>query len=417
MAALSATLETPPGADPNFPGGWNYQSASNRQTFDLVRNRYYVPIVGIGGGVGGVQIIDLSSMTTSRTVTLAQMYAGTPYGLPAGVPPSQSIYDIKCGRGTDLYMLTAGDPSAGSQYTRFTRVDPNTMKVTGEFYQSKTFPPPITCVNPGGWQFGIVNTTASRTIVLYPINGAEHLGPEIFDGTSMLPIGVGPTPRDYAYNLMFCAGAKHADGSCDFYMLDPSTNSSAAGLIDIWRINVSNAPAMTSTKTGTLNVLSLFTPTANLFVGQAEYDPAHDTLILTVTPSTTPNATPSWIISVSSNGTINWSHYAPNWGGSVYNDAQYNLTSADTYMFGTSNSLTMLDTGTGAVIYTGSILIEGSQNAGSFFHVWDAAQNAYWTYLFAAGVVRIDFVPTPSAAKPKLGLLRHPELYFLGLPR
>ena len=398
--ALAYTMETPLVSDPNFPSGWSYQDADGGQAFDFGRNLYYHAISGTvsGSGVGGIAITDLNSMGAVRTVTLAQMYAGTPYGQPAGSPPSQSIFGVVSGKNTDLYILMDNALGHGvpGEYCRFTRVDPVTMKVTGEFYSSASFPPPITCVLPGGWQGGMINTTASHTIVLYPINGSRNTGPELFDGTGMAPIGLGPTPMDAAYNCMFCAGKKHPDGSCDFIMMDPdSWLHPTSGNIDIWKINVSDSLVITSTKTGTLNVLPYFTPPATtdrLFVGQLEYDPVNDALIVTIPDAsagaTAPNGTPSWLLSVNYDGAVNWSQYQATIGGSVYSNAQSDL-SGGTYMAGASNNLHLYDTATGDVIFTGSILVGGS-SANSFFNVWDSTRFAYWTYALSRGFVRID---------------------------
>lgn len=409
---LSSTMETSLAADPNFPSGYGYQNAYKQQAFDFTRNWYYHPISGTvaGASVGGIAITDLSTMEVVRTVTMDQMYAGTPYGLPPGSPPTQSIFLCSCGNGTDLYITTASDASysPAAEFTRFTRVDPVSMKVTGEFYISRSFPPPITCVMSSGWQSAMVNTTATHTIVLYPINGALTAGPEIFDGTGMVPIGLGPTPMTQAYNCMFCAGKKHTDGSCDFIMMDPdSWLHPTSGNIDIWRINVSDSLVITSTKTGTLNVLPYFTPpstTNRLLVGQLEYDPVHDTMIVTLPDAgagtSTPNAAPSWLLSMNYNGSVNWSQHQATIGGSVYSNSQSDLANG-TYMAGSSTNLHLYDTGTGAITWTGSIAVLGS-DAGSFFNVWDSTRNSYWTYALSRGFVRIDMHAVPSLAMDNL---------------
>lgn len=388
MATLTYTLETPLTPDPNFPSGYTQDLNNGKQTFDFTRNWFYCPI--FASSVGGIAITDLSTMHAIRTVTLNQMYAGTPYGIPAGSPPTQTIHDLVAGAGTDLYMLTAGDPaiSPEGEFCRFTRVNPVTMKVTGEWYVSPTFPPPITCVMPGGYGTGFINTTASHTIVAYLSNGSLHVGPQIFDGTGMAPIGMGPTPKAEAYYLMLVAGAKHPDGSCDFIMLDPDSYTPTTGNIDIWRINVSNSLTITSTKTGVLNILPFFTPTTTLYVGQLDYDPVHDTLMVVATGGFTLNAAPSTLMSVNYNGSVNWHDTRADVGGSVFNNGQYHLTNS-TYMAGNSNNLRLYNTGTGAITFTGSIIVEGTP-AGSFFHIWDAARNAYWTYALSRGFVRID---------------------------
>src|SRR5678815_3603854 len=195
---LEYTMETPLASDPNFPSGYS-QHVSGTQTFDFSRNWWFTPISS--GGIGGIAITDLSTMHVIRTVTVQQMYDGTPYGFTPGMAPSQSIYDQVIGPGTDLYLLMDDATGGGvpGEFCRFTRVDPITMKVTGEWYVSNGFPPPITCVMPGGYGTGFINRTASHTIVAYLSNGSLHVGPQIFDGTNMAPIGMGPSPVTYAY--------------------------------------------------------------------------------------------------------------------------------------------------------------------------------------------------------------------------
>lgn len=410
---LSYTMETPLDSNPDWPIGYS-SDLFGTQTFDFTRNLYYAPISA--SGQVGVSVTDLNTMAVIRTPTLNQMFAGTPFGLPAGSPPHQSIPDLVCGNGTDLYMLT-GNSTSGlpDEWCYFFRVDPNTMKVTGQFYISNTVPPPINSIMTSGTSKSAANTTSSRTIVAYLTNAAENKGPQIMDGTGMVPIGMGPTPLHDGYNLMICAGAKLPDGSCDFILLDPDDVTPATGNIDIWRINVSNTLVITSTHTGTLNVLPFFTPTTRLYVGQLDYDEAHDTIMVVATGGFTTNAAPSTLMSVNYNGSVNWHDTRADIGGSVYNKGQYNLTGT-TYMAGNSNNLRLYDTGTGAITWTGSIMVEGT-SAGSFFHVWDATRDSYWTYALSRGFVRIDRHAASSVAMDNLlvtGLLRHEErLIFL----
>src|SRR5580765_5100861 len=184
MPYLTSTLQTPLIPNPNFPDG--YVVDPYRQTFDFTRNWFYRPCSHSGGvsGIGGIEVTDLSTMAVIKTPTLAQMYAGTPYGSPPGSPPPDNkAYDIVASENSDLYFLT--DSNGGhiqpGLYCRFVRANPVTMKVTGEFYTSDTHPPPITCIMSAGTTTGgaSVNKTATHTIVLFKANGSLGLGPYI----------------------------------------------------------------------------------------------------------------------------------------------------------------------------------------------------------------------------------------------
>jgi hypothetical protein len=376
--------QVPLPADPNFPSGYS-DAIDGAQTFDFTRNLQYTIVSG--SGVGGIAVTDLNTMHVLRTTTADQMYAGTPYGIPPGSPPSQNIYDLTCGNGTDLYMLTGGDPtySPEGEFCRFTRVDATTLRVTGEFYIAKAFPPPIVCVMGA---LGVVNTTAAHTIVVYPTNGALGLGPQIMDGTGMAPIGLGPVPSPNGYSIQVIAGAKHSDGSCDFLMFNPDWNGTS-GNINVWRINVSDSLAVTSTKS-TLNVFPIVPGITQAQIAQVEYDAAHDTIILWL--SGTDNAQlgpPVTLVSINYDASVNWTLNLPSDIGIYYSKGQSRLTGG-TLMVGGGSDLKLIDTATGAVTYTGSV----PNVSGSFYRVYDASRGAYWTYgLSTTGFTRIAFPP------------------------
>jgi hypothetical protein len=384
---LSYTLETVAPTDPNFPIPPGYTADLYRQTFDFGRNWFYSPVSSSPNG--GIVVTDLSSMAVIKTATLNEMYAGTPYGYPAGSPPSQTIYDLAAADDSDLYILM--DNGIGGlvtgEFCRFTRVNPVTMKVTGEFYSSNSFPPPINCVMPS--QPGsTVNMTATRTIVAYKTNGALDVGPQIMDGTGMAPIGMGPTPFYDGHQVYLTAGARHGDGSCDFVMVNPDYNGTS-GNIQMWRIKVSNSLVITSTHTGTTNTLSFIPYTGHLYVAQVDYDTTNDAIIMLVTNSSVPTGPPVWVVSANYDGSINWQRGPYDDIGIPYSRGQSNLTGT-TYTFGRSDMLNVLDTATGDTIFTGSINPEGTF-AGSYYRVWDASRNAYWTYANSRGFIRINF--------------------------
>jgi hypothetical protein len=375
-AALAATHMTPLTPDPNFPSGYN--DAGFYQAFDFTRNWWYSPIADSTNG--GIAITDLSTMHVLLTATLDQMFSGTAFGPTPGVPYSQEIRDIAAGLGGDLYLVHGPDTSN----EHLIRVDPATMKVTGDLYGV-----------PG--IYGVVNRTTSHTIVAF--SGLTTGGkPLIYDGTGMSFVGYGPTPGLGDFNSRFViAGARPIGGSCDFLFLcsDQLTNS---GNLEIWRITVSDSLTITSTLTGTPNVASIIPITTGLFIAQADYDTAHDCIILQLTNSTSPSSPPIWVLSVEINGTINWSSGSFGTNASHYSKGQ-SLLSGTTLMIGGGAGLVQLDTATGDVTFTGSV----SGAGGSFFRVYDASRLSYWTYnLGAFGFTRIDYIaPT---IPPTLGM-------------
>jgi hypothetical protein len=377
-AHVDATHQTPLTPDPNFPSG--YSTANFIQAFDFTRDWFYAFATS---SVNGIAITDLSSMAVIRTATIDQMYAGTAFGSPAGTPYSQGIFDLAAGQGSDLYMLAGVD----TFHRRFTRLDPVSMKVIGEWYV------------PNGvlGQRGVVNTTATHTIVAYQsLNSTESA--LIYDGTGMAPVGLGPTPLyGNNNNLLVIAGQKHTDGSCDFIVVNSDYNH-PTGLIDIWRVHVSDALVITSTKTGTANVLATYPAPANLYIAQADYDATHNTIIMQVTNSSTPAGPPIAVMSVALSGTINWvQSFASDIG--IPDSKGQSLLNGDTLMIGDGDDLKLLDTATGAITFTGSVVTV----SGSFYRVYDGSREAYWTYAAGSfGFTRIDF--HAAVIPPTLGM-------------
>ena len=389
---LTYTLQTDLPTDPNFPAGWVYQD-TNSEAFDFTRNRYYHHVIGSGNA--GIVVVDLGTMHVIQTATLNQMYAGTPYGTPAGTPVEQVIWDIGCGNGTDIYIRTSYTPGVGvGTYCHFTRVDATTLKITGDYFVSATLPPPIRCVVTN---FGpIVNKTATHTIVAYLSNPGVGAGPQVFDGTGMAPIGMGPSLTYSPYNVLLMPGASAS--SCDFLLLN--FDSGTSGHIDIWRLTVTDSLVLTSTKTGTVNVLPIFTPSPALAVPQANYDVAHNRIILWLT--NTPGGgtgPPIWLVSVNLDGTVAWVTPLPSDVG-VNANAHSQLTGT-TLMVGSGSALKIIDTSTGAITFTGSVPLTTSP--GSFFRIWDAGRNAYWTYTFGVTFTRIDFISGGGGPGPGPG--------------
>ncbi len=401
MPTLAYTMETILDPNPDFPTG--YSQDAYRPCFDFGRNWFYIGING--GGQGGISVTDLSTMHVTQTPTLTQMFAGTAFGPTPGVPYSQDVRDIVAGRNSDIYLTHGPD----IYHEHLIRVDPITMKVTGDFYG-----PGVPGVAGMAGMDGVLNKTATHTILVYttPVSNG---GPLIYDGTGMSFIGFGPLPA-YANgnNTMVVPGLTNPDGSCDFWMVNCDIFGTS-GNIDIWRIRVTDGLVLTFTKTGTANILPYFavgTGYPYLRAGCVDYDYTHDCLVLQLSNANI--GAPMWVASVESNGTINWMQ-GPNdtITSGPYAMGQSQLTE-DTLMFGGSTELTMLNTATGEITYTGAIIVQGS-SAGSFFRVWDASRDSYWTYALSRGFARIDFIPDPAATLTDAELFFRPGASFVDL--
>ena len=277
---------------PELPDRGIQLDHSSAQAFDFGRNWFYQPICQPGHG--GIAVTDLTTMHVIKTATLEQMYAGTPYGVPPGSPPSQEIHDLTCGTETDLYMLTAIRSTSSGEFCRFTRVDPVTMKVTGEFYVSDGLPPPQTCVMAAN--LGGVNTTATHTIVVYLTNGAlpERTGDLRRHRHGADRPGAKPSTRQLRLvtTLSFLAPSTATAAATSYDQLDPDGGDRQHR--DLAH-QCHRRLAITSTKTGTVNVLLDLHAWLNLYIAQADYDTAHDSIILWLTNGSVTNGPPLWI--------------------------------------------------------------------------------------------------------------------------
>ena len=121
-------------------------------------------------------------------------------------------------------------------------------------------------------------------------------------------IGFGPTPLyGNGNNYDSDSRAKHHGSpisSCSIATLIIRP----AGDIDIWWVTVSDGLTITSVKTGTANILSIFNQSPNLYIAQADYDIAHDAIILQLTNSPVPTVHQIYVISVNFDGTLNWNN-------------------------------------------------------------------------------------------------------------
>ena len=369
-----------------YPTGWVNQGSPGNEAFDLTRQWGYFPITGTdlnGNTSGGIEVIDLSTMQTLSVTPLWAMYQGTSYGSPAGQPPTQGITELSCGRNTDLFANIGN---------RFTRIDPNSMKVTGDFFQYFSFstPPPVTYCNgfPGR---SAVNIAGSHTIVAY---GAQAVtwSLEIFDGTTMLPdgIGAGGAYGNGATNSAACAGKSYpADSTCDFIYFNGDGSLSPTGNIEIWKINVSESGAIISTRTGVANVAALIGAGQPVAIPSAMYDSLHDCFVIGINTGVNNNVT--WV-SVNYNGSING--HTANFAMTALSGKGQDDLSGGTFAFGGGNAFTLINTATGATIFTGTIqptsppiLIPGAD-----YSVWDSVNNHLFTYAASQFQLRIDYV-------------------------
>jgi hypothetical protein len=201
----------------------------------------------------------------------------------------------------------------------------------------------------------------------------------------MVGVGVaGPPLISLGYAYILIPGPTHPDGSCDFIMVNYDRGGTS-GDVAILRVNVTNGLAITTTHTGTLNVLSLF-DASNFWVGQANYDVAQDHIILWAQSAI--NGPPTWMISANWDGSINWVQGPLADIRTVAGNRGQSQLTGNTLMIGSGHALKILNTTTGAITFTGSV--ENVDNP-HYFEVWDAARRAYWYYALATfGFIRID---------------------------
>jgi uncharacterized phage protein (TIGR02218 family) len=338
-------------------------------------------------------------MTITRTATLEQMYEDTPYGKPPGFPPSDSptsIYDICCGQGTDIFILTAGEGSLPGEWTRFTRVDPSTMKVTGEYYAgSGVWPPGGTTVMGGS---GVTNRTSGHTFVAYLANGALDVGPQIFDGTSMTPVGNGPIPTYTGYECVLLPGLQ-GHGVCQFIFINSDWIDGTTGNIDIWIITVTDGGDVSSDLACTIPGYVLLPAAApnGIYVPNASYDARHNCVILWLSPYD--NLGPQALVSVNFNGTVNWVLNDPHVESGAFNKGQDRLTS-NTMMQGASRDFIIIDTDNGTIVWTGPPVNHPEViGFGSLYHIYDAQRMSYYAFALSVSPAVVRWHPI-SIGKP-----------------
>jgi uncharacterized phage protein (TIGR02218 family) len=382
-------------ADANFPDGYSPQLWTC-WAFDWTRQVGYIAIDG--SGHGGIATYDLGTMVVTRTTTLEQMYEDTPYGKPPGFPPSDAptgIYDICCGQGTDIFILTAGEAGLPNEWTRFTRVDPVTMKVTGESYTGSGGAASSQGAVMGG--AGVTNRTSGHTFVGYLSNGGTDTGPQFYDGTAMSPIGIGPTPTYTAYQCNLMPGLQ-AHGACQFIFIN-SDWIGTSGNIDIWSIMVSDAGDIDSELLCTVPSYFVF-PEAiggGVTVPNASYDARHGSVILWL--STFDNLDPTMIVSVNLNGTVNWTLRDAHVSAGSYNKSQDRLTS-NTMMQGGGRDFIIIDTDNGTIVWTGPPVNHPEViEFGVFYHIYDAQRMSYYAFALSVGPAVVRWHPI-SIGKP-----------------
>jgi hypothetical protein len=310
------------------------------------------------------------------------MYAGTAYGSPVGTAPSQTISDLAIDPGGNLFALVEAPDYT---HKRLTRINPDTMKVTGELLDP-AYPPTTT-------QFGndgVINRVTGKTIVAYQgahaINSQVYGSPRIFDGTAMTFLGYGPLPgytNNTAGGTALAAGAQgpNPDGSCDFWMVNTDWNGHSCNF-DIWCLHVAAGGGITSTKTATVNALSLYPAAPNLYVPQLNWDTAHGCLLLVL--SDNPARLNLHGMSVRTDGTVNWTDTWP--GGGDYGKGQ-SRTDNPWALVDNGTDAFMVDTSTGTYADLGPTL-----NVNPYSHeVFDSVLTRYWTFSLGVGAVMLDF--------------------------
>lgn len=324
-------LDNPiPPEDSPFNPGYGVQAPD--EAIDWYRGLWYrnVSYLDTPDGMGGIQIGDISSMEVIREVSLASMYEGTDFGDPTGSPRANSyINNLIVGPGTDLFLAVS--LTSNNFRTWFVRVNPESLKVTGEYgpgtgvFNTTSAGPQLplsVCLNQS-----ITATGELRPIVMYTNNIS---GPEAFDGGSMTYLWgaelVGPSGpplkdtlnRRLSGNAVCIAGRINFDGTCDFWyfnwgqILNDGLNTPVPPQIDAWRIRMPSAsgfdsaagltPGVNMGSTWTVLVNSIVA-TSTVSVDRVEYDIANDALLLFFHGDT---SSTNRLMSVNTSGTINW---------------------------------------------------------------------------------------------------------------
>jgi len=382
----------PPG--PPFPDGYSNNGDDN-QAFDWVRNVCYQAIAA--PDVGGIEVTDLTTMDVTQLVTFDSMYAGTSYGSPPGSPPGQSCFGLTCGNNSDVYLIV--EAAALPIYRRLARIDPDTWKVTGEFFVSNTI---TGCVYGAG--VDCVNVAGGSTIVgsngNYLVDKAQ-----LFDGTSMAFLWYGaPATYSGSANKLLIPGAQNGDGSCDFWVIN-SDVSGTSGNIDFWRIVVDASLSVTETLAFTL----AYSPGLSVYVQRAEWDDAHSRLLVWIARD--PSSAPT-LISVGTTGTVAWVYS----GGPLAREVKgghgnSRLTGTTIGVVTSIGHVAVINTTDGTLIESNALSTGDSTppNTGntilstSFYDALDSASQSFFTTVLGVGSPKVTWVLPPGIPVPFCG--------------
>jgi hypothetical protein len=373
MASVTWTSLTPHAPTAEFPGAYDYQytiyGPTNKHVYDWSRGVGYVPIVTRAGTpLGGIQVTDLNTFAVTALPSLNSMYSGTAYGLVAGTPPSQNIYDVATGNNTNVYLTTSNDGAEGDNQThRLTRVNPTTWKVTGEFYTNTSS---TGCVYFA--TYGIVNKINGTTdIVAYWAKIQSDL--QIFNGATMALLGYSAaTIPAFVGGVRTVPGAQNADGSCDFWIVYPN-----AMAMELWRVRVSSAGAISTTRTGIMDGTTVW-PGGTFQFQRLDYDATNGNLFLWASGTTNGPAT---LAVVTQAGGILWTYTTASRIQELGSYGTTNLVGRTIGVLYDGDTFVLLNTATGAAGETLDIIppsgVTGATQ--SFFSAYNAATFSFYS--------------------------------------
>lgn len=364
----------PDAQNSNFPNGYTDQEGQEEICVDWTRRWYYTAIYGTPNG--GIEVTSIDTMDVIQTPTLNQMFAGTTFGVIPGEATSQTITSYVCSpSGGNLYLAISEAEFSSYLY----KINPSTMQVTGQ-YQPAGGAPNVTTVG----------ATASYEIVVCQTSSLEPPDASLFfNGTYMVPIGLGPEPT-YGNGVdqwLTTLGKVPGDGTCQFIQCS-SDGSGTSGNIDIFVVVVNDVPDISFTQTATVNVSSILGASTNTALLSIEYDSVNDWLILGI--STYIVGEPQYQMSVNYNtGAINWYRLMPG----ALTGRRSNLAGG-TIASGDGTDFTILNTTTGAIVFNGAFTQpDPPVFSSSFYRIWDSIDNYYFSYALAVAAIRYEFSP------------------------
>lgn len=348
---------------------------------DYTRQQWYMAVSGFGSTTdkhGGVVTASLDPLQIIRVTPTAEMYSGSGFDLPDIFLHDLYARHLVSGDGTDLF-IEMSDPGTNRAY--FVRVNPESMKVTGQFGSNvdhvDTHDPPINTADAiVDAQAVCINYSYSMTGQLQPFIAYTNQwnGPQIFNGLSMLhewgsklaTIGGADlfpaylTPRLAPSNVLGISygnfatipGRRNEDGTCEFWYMQfgwkLADGTDIDPCIDVWRIQVPGLAEYELAFTIPVRPI-LGTGVTSFYMGRAEYDRAADNIIMILGSSSFFDETD--IISVNRAGVLNWHTTGISYVSFGPNDGGHSSLLGNTFAWMNGRPY-VIDTTTGHVIDT-----------------------------------------------------------------